>query len=321
MRLILSNEEARVLREAVKRELNHNDFIYRTGNNNNYTYYTATSTLSALMNATTSARVTLYFGIHVSGVSLNYTTALVAPGKTLQLTATVTPNNASDQSVTWESSDPSVATVSSTGLVTVAAGATVGSRATITVTTNDGHYTATCLVKVPRRVWRAASYTINMNNNSNYNTTSFTTSPQNVVFTNSEGDYRGTYGNRTYYKLMGTRTNNGSWLNPNYSYSSGYFTVTAPPAASYDDSRIIGIALSYDDGQSNRAVTYLGDGSTNLTGSKTAWGTTNTTSGEQSGYQTVRVTMSCTSASEYDDRNRISSLTVYYGYFTLVDPD
>lgn len=295
-------------------------FIYRTGNNNNYTYYTATSTLSALMNATTSARVTLYFGIHVSGVSLNYTTALVAPGKTLQLTATVTPNNASDQSVTWESSDPSVATVSSTGLVTVAAGATVGSRATITVTTNDGHYTATCLVKVPRRVWHAESYTINMNNSSNYNTTSFTTSPQNVVFTNSEGDRRWTNSNWTYYKLMGTRTNNG-WIIPNYSYSSGYFTVTAPPAASYDDSRIIGIALSYDDGQSNRAVTYLGDGSTNLTGSKTVWGTTNTTSGEQSGYQTVRVTMSCTSASEYDDRNRISSLTVYYGYYTLVDPD
>ena len=31
MKLILSNEEARVLRKAVKRELNHNDFIYRTG--------------------------------------------------------------------------------------------------------------------------------------------------------------------------------------------------------------------------------------------------------------------------------------------------
>ena len=39
-------------------------------------------------------------------------------GETLQLTATVSPDNATDKTVTWTSSDPGVATVSDTGLVT-----------------------------------------------------------------------------------------------------------------------------------------------------------------------------------------------------------
>ena len=56
----------------------------------------------------------------------------------------VSPNNATDKSVTFTSSDTSVATVSSTGIVTANA---VGS-ATITVKTTDGNYTDTCNVTV-----------------------------------------------------------------------------------------------------------------------------------------------------------------------------
>ncbi|KFJ06033.1 alpha-amylase [Bifidobacterium thermophilum] len=49
----------------------------------------------------------------------------VAAGKTIQLTATVSPSNATNKTVTWASLDPSVATVSSTGVVTgVKAGTT-----------------------------------------------------------------------------------------------------------------------------------------------------------------------------------------------------
>lgn len=55
-------------------------------------------------------------------------------GQTVQLTATVTPDNATDGTVTWSSSSDSVATVNSTGLVTAAG---VGS-VTITATANDG---------------------------------------------------------------------------------------------------------------------------------------------------------------------------------------
>lgn len=56
----------------------------------------------------------------------------------------VSPNNATDKSVTFTSSDTSVATVSSTGVVTANA---VGS-AVITVKTTDGNYTDICNVDV-----------------------------------------------------------------------------------------------------------------------------------------------------------------------------
>ena len=82
--------------------------------------------------------------VSVTGVTVAPTTASVIAGSTAQLSATVAPTNASNQNVSWTSSNTAVATVSSTGLVTgVAAG-----TATISVTTQDGSKTATCAVTV-----------------------------------------------------------------------------------------------------------------------------------------------------------------------------
>ncbi len=79
-----------------------------------------------------------------TGVTLNQTAASLNIGETVQLTATVSPSTATDKTVTWSSSNNSVATVSANGLVTAhAAGA-----ATITVTTNSGGKTASCTVTV-----------------------------------------------------------------------------------------------------------------------------------------------------------------------------
>ncbi len=83
-------------------------------------------------------------GTPVTGVSLDKSSVTIDVGSTEQLTATVTPSSAIDQSVTWSSSDTAVATVSGTGLVKgIASG-----YATITVTTVDGGLTATCDVTV-----------------------------------------------------------------------------------------------------------------------------------------------------------------------------
>ena len=80
----------------------------------------------------------------VTGVSLDQTSLSLVAGDTWALTATVTPDNATDKSVIWSSSNTSVATVSSSGVVTAKAGGT----AKITVITNDGGFTATCNVTV-----------------------------------------------------------------------------------------------------------------------------------------------------------------------------
>ena len=85
--------------------------------------------------------------VHVTGVTLNKNSTSIEEGSTEQLTATVTPSNATNQSVSWSTSNSSVATVSN-GLVTaVSAGS-----ATITATTTDGGYTASCAVTVTQPV-------------------------------------------------------------------------------------------------------------------------------------------------------------------------
>jgi pectate lyase len=83
--------------------------------------------------------------ISVTGVSVSPTSSTITTSNgTVQLSAAVSPSNATNKSVTWSSSNTSVATVSSTGLVT---GKANGS-ATITVRTSDGGKTATCAITV-----------------------------------------------------------------------------------------------------------------------------------------------------------------------------
>ena len=81
--------------------------------------------------------------IAVSAVAVNPTTAAVKPGATVTLSATVTPEDATDKTITWSSSDEKVATVDGGKVTGVAEG-----TATITATTKSGDKTATCTVTV-----------------------------------------------------------------------------------------------------------------------------------------------------------------------------
>ena len=83
--------------------------------------------------------------ISVAGVSLSETLGLVVGGSST-LTAVISPTNATNKNVTWSSSNTSVATVSSKGVVTAVSEGT----ATITVETSDGGYTADCTVNVTK---------------------------------------------------------------------------------------------------------------------------------------------------------------------------
>lgn len=86
--------------------------------------------------------------IAVTSVVLGNTELTLVEGEEEKLAVAVTPENATDKSVVWESGNESVATVSQEGLVTA-----VGEgKAMITVKTNDGGFSASCEVTVKKKV-------------------------------------------------------------------------------------------------------------------------------------------------------------------------
>ena len=112
-----------------------------------------TVTAKALGTATITATVGSYtatcevtVAVPVTGVTLDKETMSLTAGSTGTLTATITPENATNKDLTWTSDKEEVATVSDGVVSAVAAG-----TAHITVTTADGGKTATCVVTVTRR--------------------------------------------------------------------------------------------------------------------------------------------------------------------------
>lgn len=104
---------------------------------------TITATVDGVSATTDTITVTTPV-VKVSSVSLSASNLkLAVGGEPSTLTATVEPNNATNKNVSWSSSDPEVATVADGVVTPVKAGA-----ATITVTTEDGEYSATCKVTV-----------------------------------------------------------------------------------------------------------------------------------------------------------------------------
>ncbi len=101
---------------------------------------TATSTTNPAITATCAVTVQ---AVAVTGVSLNKTSINLQVGGSETLTATVTPANATNKEIIWNTSDGSIATINNGKVTAVSAGQT-----TITATTVDGNKTATCTVTV-----------------------------------------------------------------------------------------------------------------------------------------------------------------------------
>lgn len=85
--------------------------------------------------------------VHVTQVRLDKTDELLTVGSKLQLTATVLPENATDRTVKWTSSDDAIATVDGNGQVTALAEGT----ATISAVSNDGEKRGSCQITVAAR--------------------------------------------------------------------------------------------------------------------------------------------------------------------------
>lgn len=92
-------------------------------------------------------------GTPVSGISLSKSSASMYVGDSpLALTATITPSNASDKSVVWSSSDASVASVTAGSGLDATVTPVAAGTATITVSTQDGKFSASCVLTVMQHV-------------------------------------------------------------------------------------------------------------------------------------------------------------------------
>jgi uncharacterized protein YjdB/Tfp pilus assembly protein PilE len=94
---------------------------------------------------TIEKEITTASPILVNEMTLDKENEKIGSNNTLQITATVKPENADDKSLTWSSSDDTIATVSNTGLVTPKKEGNV----IITCTTNDGsNISKTCNIQI-----------------------------------------------------------------------------------------------------------------------------------------------------------------------------
>ena len=73
--------------------------------------------------------------VEVENISLDKSTTSIKVGETLNLSATITPENATNKEITYSSSDQKVATISGSTLTAVAAGSV-----TVTATANNGKF-------------------------------------------------------------------------------------------------------------------------------------------------------------------------------------
>ena len=116
-----------------------------------------TATIYAEANDGSKKQAGCYVTVHrlVSSIELSNTSLVIYNGHSATITAKVKPSDASNTSITWASSNPSVATVSSSGKVT---GKAKGA-ATITVTANDGSgVKATCEMEIKQYVTSITLY-------------------------------------------------------------------------------------------------------------------------------------------------------------------
>lgn len=132
-----------------------NKSVTWTSSNNNVATVSASGLVTGVTDGTATITATTASGgykatcaitvrVPVSGISVSSTNTTLIKGRTQQLSATVSPADATNKSYTWSSTNNAVAAVSESGLVT----AVGGGSATISATTADGSFSAGCAVTV-----------------------------------------------------------------------------------------------------------------------------------------------------------------------------
>ena len=224
--------------------------------------------------------------ITVAGISLNKTSTKILIGGTEQLTATVYPS----ASYTWTSSNPAVATVSSTGLVTAVAKGTT----TITVTTEDGGYTASCTVRVGVRKTVTTSAI-----NTNSGTFNINNGEGSLTAQGLKIDVGIAYNSTANYLEMGLRYNRRDYNG----------TLSISSSETLDDFSITGVNFTYTE------YNYAQGAVTPSTGTYTR-PANNATTASWSGSATSSLTFTMAPRTQGNTRywNRLRSIVVTYTY-------
>lgn len=109
---------------------------------------TGTATITASVGSAT-ATCTVTVSVNVKSITLSENALVIEKGSQATITATVLPDDATDKSVTWSTSNPSVATVMNGTITAVGGGQSLWQRqCTITATSADGKVSASCNVTV-----------------------------------------------------------------------------------------------------------------------------------------------------------------------------
>ncbi len=143
--LLISGDKAAEPLDPTKEGATFLGWFTESGKHWNFTHDSVTGNITLRAMWSDGATPTPPTTVAVTGVTLDQTALTLAKDSSAALTAAVEPANATNKTVSWWSTDTSVAAVSSDGTVT----AGKAGMALIVARTADGNYIATCTVTVP----------------------------------------------------------------------------------------------------------------------------------------------------------------------------
>ena len=159
--------------------------VDQDGNVTGLSLGTATVTVTTEDGGFTASSEITVIPVRVTGVGISPEAASIGIGHTIQLTASITPSNAANKNLSWSVSDETIISVDGQGTVTGLSGGT----ATVTVTTEDGGFTASAEITVcyaPANTWTAIGTMNGVFNGDGYAVRG--------IYINTQESYQGLFG-------------------------------------------------------------------------------------------------------------------------------
>lgn len=223
-------QKTRALKSSVSRLKSSTSMSYTTGDVLRFTGISGTGSVTIDYTPTGDTTIVFTF-IAVTGISLDKSSVILAINEEYTLTATVIPNDATDKTVTWTSSDENIATVTDgkvtavgTGNVTITAKAgnmTTVCRIIIMSTVTDIEGTTYKTVTIGMQTWMAENLAVTKYNDgtaipniTDANEWAALTTPAFCWYNNDESTYKEEYGALYNWYAVDTASNGGKNVCP-----------------------------------------------------------------------------------------------------------